>query len=352
MSSVDGLIVASRTTAVYDRASRPIVESLEGTETAAVTERAYTALGDVALTTLPDGTHRRSVVRFDGAVTKTELVPDVEDPSDPGAPVLSTEGATLDVLGRETAADDGDADSADDTVTTYDRLGRVLTTGPIGAVTAYSYDRAGNQITATDPAGVVTTTTYDPLNRATVVVANDVASPSGPADDVTTTTYYDPAGNVVAARDPREITSRTIVNVRDMVSEQIANCTDTGTLTPSTDPAACTGGTATLTANVRTDLLVRRPGQPDEVRVRRRPRRAVPDEDRDGVRCRRPGPGNARPARHDHPQRVQRRGPAHRHLHELHDVGHDRAHDLPGLGGVHGRRRERRHVQPPDPARL
>ena len=252
--SVDGLIVVSVTTDGYDRASRQTEEAVVGADATATTKRKYTTLSAVALTTLPDGTQQRATVRFDGAATATELLPADADANDPGATVLSTDGATFDILGRETATDDGDADTANDTTTTYDRLGRVLTTGPTGALSTFTYDRAGNQLTSTDAAGIATTTTYDPLNRAVVVIANDVATPLGPTDDVTTTTWYDAAGNLIAARDPRGITTRTVVNARDMTSETIADCTDTGTLTPSTNPPACTGGTPTLTANVKTDL--------------------------------------------------------------------------------------------------
>jgi YD repeat-containing protein len=148
-----------------------------------------------------------------------------------------------------------DADTVTDTITTYDRLGRVLTSTTHGAITSHVYDRAGNEVSVTDPAGIVTTTTYDPLGRATVVITNDVASPSGPVEDITTTTFYDAAGNTIAARDARGVTTRSIVNVRDQVSRSIANCTDSGT-TPTTNPAGCTGaGTHTTTANVISDTV-------------------------------------------------------------------------------------------------
>ncbi len=75
-----------------------------------------------------------------------------------------------------------------------------------------------------------------------------------PTHDITTRTWYHAAGNTTAVRDPRGITTRTLYNVRDQVAMSIANCTDTGTTTPSTNPSACTGGTLPTTANVPTEF--------------------------------------------------------------------------------------------------
>jgi YD repeat-containing protein len=121
-----------------------------------------------------------------------------------------------------------------------------------GTATTHSWDATTNRTSVRIGTGIVTTTTYDALDRARVVVVNDVATKSLPTQDITTETFYDAAGNTVAVRDPRGITTRTIVNARDLARETIADCTDPGTLTPSTNPPSCTGGTATTTANVRT----------------------------------------------------------------------------------------------------
>ena len=159
---------------------------------------------------------------------------------------------TFDLLGNELTI----ADPAGHTTTnTYDHLGRLLTKTIGGRSTTYTYDRAGNQLTVTDPAGIVNTTTYDALDRATVVIANDVASPSLPTEDITTRTYYDAAGNVVAVMDAAGITTRTILDARGLPAIVITDCTDSGT-TPTSNPPACTGGgTHDDTTNVVTQRI-------------------------------------------------------------------------------------------------
>jgi YD repeat-containing protein len=117
-------------------------------------------------------------------------------------------------------------------------------------VTTTTYDRAGNAVSSTDPAGILTTTVYDPLNRSITLIANDVASPTLPTQDVTTRTCFDAAGTTIAVKDPRGISSRMIPNARGVATTAIANCTDSGT-TPTSNPPACTGaGTHDATTNV------------------------------------------------------------------------------------------------------
>jgi RHS repeat-associated protein len=229
----------------YDLAGQPVEERLADPGEPA-TVRSYTTLGAVRTTITPIGVRKVDVTDLAGRRTqaRTEADPLL------GLPALVAT-SEFDTLGRQTSETD---EAGHETVNTYDRLGRLLTSSLEGATTSYSYDRAGNQLSETDPEGVVTTTAYDPLGRAISVVVNDVASPNEPDEDVTTTTWYDAAGNTVAVRDPGGITARTIVNVRDGTARTIANCTDSGT-TPTSDPPACTGaGTHSDTANVITDL--------------------------------------------------------------------------------------------------
>jgi RHS repeat-associated protein len=157
---------------------------------------------------------------------------------------------TYDPLGRELTT----TDAAATTTNTYDRSGRLLTALVGGGTTTTAYDRNGNETRVTSPQGIVTTTVYDPLNRVTQTIGNDVASPALPTEDVTTTTYYDAAGRTVAVKDPKGITTRSIPNVRGQAKQTIANCTDSGT-TPTSNPPACTGaGTHTTIANVVTTI--------------------------------------------------------------------------------------------------
>ena len=107
-------------------------------------------------------------------------------------------------------------------------MGRAISTVLGGTTTTSTYDRNGNRRTVTGPyptagpAAPLETTQDENLDRPTVVIANDVANPTLPTEDVTTTTYYDAAGHTVAGRDatkPTGITTRTIVNVRGLASQ-------------------------------------------------------------------------------------------------------------------------------------
>ncbi len=79
-------------------------------------------------------------------------------------------------------------------------------------ITVYTYDEAGNLIATTDPAGRITRTYYDALNRPTVSVQNlsgqavEVTTPPDydpayPDQNLRTTTTYDAAGHVLSAAD-------------------------------------------------------------------------------------------------------------------------------------------------------
>ncbi len=243
VTNAGGTATATTTTRTYYLTGYLAREVLVGAQPVAV-EATYLPRG--AIKTVASVDRTTSMAYFlDGAV-KTRAT------SGSGG-VVSTEATTYDSLGRELTTDDADADTTPDAINTYDRLGRLLTTTTAQRTTTYTYDRSGNQLTVTDPEGIVTTTTYDPLGRATVTIANDVASPSGSQDDITTTSYHDAAGNMVATTDARGITTRSVLNVRDQVSRTIANCTDAGT-TPTSAPATCTGaGTHNNATNVITD---------------------------------------------------------------------------------------------------
>jgi RHS repeat-associated protein len=233
-----------RTLHTFDLLHRSTEERLASPDDP-VTVRSYTTLGAVRTTALPSGVTKTQVTDFRGLATREE--------TESGGATPLVDNHTYDRLGNELTVDDADPDTSADTTNTYDRLGRLLTTTTGGQTTTYGYDRAGNQVSVTEPAGIVTTTTYDPLDRAVTVVANDVANPTLPTEDVTTRTWYDAAGNGIAVQDARGITTRSFPNARDEVWATISNCTDTGTTTPSTNPPACTGGTPTTTANVRTE---------------------------------------------------------------------------------------------------
>ncbi|HET9346554.1 MAG TPA: RHS repeat-associated core domain-containing protein, partial [Candidatus Limnocylindrales bacterium] len=234
MTVADGV----QTDRTFDGLGRAVTETVEDV---GVTTHGFDAAGNEVHTGSADGVDTDRTFSFTGwALSETV------DPL--GTPLQTVK--TYDRLGRESTSTVANGPDPIVTTTTYDRPGRAMTVTVAGAQTTNAYDRAGNRTSVTDPAGIVTTTTYDALDRPTTVVANDVASPSLPSQDVTTSTYYDATGTAVAVRDPAGTTVRTIANARGLGKQIIANCTDSGT-TPTPNPPACTGaGTHNATTNV------------------------------------------------------------------------------------------------------
>jgi RHS repeat-associated protein len=233
VSTTSGGVTATK---VFDGLGQPTELSVGSSTSTA----GYDGRGMTTATADPAGVQVTSAYDLGGRLLSETVDPGV------GHFNLTTTHA-YDLLARETSSTTPEGIT---TTTAYDRAGRVVSSSVAGATTAYTYDRAGNQVSSTDPDGTVTTTTYDALNRATTIIANDVAAPTLPIEDVTSTTYYDAAGRVVAVRDDAGITTRSIFNPRGAVSQTIANCTDQGT-TPTADPANCTGaGTHDATTNV------------------------------------------------------------------------------------------------------
>jgi RHS repeat-associated protein len=232
-----GGVTTSRT---FDGLGRVITESVA----AAVTTRSYDGQGREKEIVDAEGLSTVSTHDLAGRLLAETV--------DPGGAALETSHA-YDRLGRLVSTT---APGSSTTTTAYDRPGRVTSTTEASASTSFTYDRAGNQTSAVAPDGTVTATVVDALNRATIVVANDVTSPTEPTEDVTTTTYYDAAGQTVAVKDAHGVTGRSMPNVRGQVMKAIANCTDSGTAPPS-NPATCTGnGTHDATTNiVRTTIF-------------------------------------------------------------------------------------------------
>jgi RHS repeat-associated protein len=277
-----GLTTVNQTTHVYDLANR---EKTTIDPALAETDTNFDAAGEVISTTAVGITTTKTydgrgnaVTEITGADTtshawdgqsrEVETIDPTEQTTDKvydlggrivsetvqGADPLTTQH-TYDALGRELTATDPQSAV---TSSTYDRSARLISRSVGGSRTDTAYDRDGNSISVTGPypaagpAAPLTTSVYDPLNRAIQTIANDVATPTLPTEDVTTTTYYDAAGHTLAVKDPKGITTRSILNARGLVAQSIADCTDTG-MTPPSNPAACTGGgTPDTTTNVVT----------------------------------------------------------------------------------------------------
>ena len=245
------------TSSTFDGLGRVLSE----TNPDGTTDRTYDAQGNEIATDSGDGdTTERTF-------TRTGWV--IQELSDPLGLALKTDHA-YDRLGRELSVTDPYAGGTPGATTTmtYDRAGRQLTSqttgGPLVTTTS---DRNGNAVAVLGADGKMSASLVDPLDRVvtsignctnsgtTVPAAGSTCAGTGTADattNVTTRTFYDKTGGTVAVKDPKGITTRSILNARGLASETIANCTDTGT-TPTADPPACVGaGTANDATNVRT----------------------------------------------------------------------------------------------------
>ena len=102
---------------------------------------------------------------------------------------------TYDKAGNQVTSTDPDNDT---TTTTYDALDRQSTVKtPDGGVTTYVYDNDGRLYVLVDPVGNRTTFLYDSLGRQTTQISPSVNSGSG----VTSTTQYDADGEVTQTTD-------------------------------------------------------------------------------------------------------------------------------------------------------
>ena len=180
-----GSAVNRTTSHVYDLSNR---ETQVTDPAAVVATRAYDAAGDL-LTELSGGT--TTTRTYDGL---GQVI--TED-----ANGVST-SYTYNGAGQVTMSS---TDGVDHTMT-YDLAGRSLSDteddGGLGLVTSHAYDRLGREVTTTDANGIVRTTVYDRVGRVVTTIANDVANPSRPDEDVTTSFVYDRGGNQIGTTGP------------------------------------------------------------------------------------------------------------------------------------------------------
>ena len=213
------------TTTTYDGTGATVGTTVAvGTGASATTETAYDAAGRAIAVKDPVGTISRNLYNAAGQLATT--IVNCTDTTPPSAWAACAGTATPD--------------------------------GTVNVTTTYAYDAAGNQASLTAPNGRVTTSVYDADARLITRIENDVATPSGPAEDVTTSYFYDAAGRLAAVQAPTTDGStfaitRSVYDAAGRLVRQIANCVDTD------DPANCGGadgqtpGTRTFEQNVVTD---------------------------------------------------------------------------------------------------
>lgn len=167
----------------YDALQRVKTRSLAGL----VTTYTYDAAGQLLQVTMPDGAFM--AFAYDGAQRLTQTTDNT------GSRVVYT----YDFAGNRVQEDVFDPASA--LVRTKKRVFAYLTRtvqelGALNQTTTTVFDPQGNVSTVTDPLGNVTTRTYDPLNRLASV--KDALVPAG-----TTTLAYDGQDHVVGVTDAR-----------------------------------------------------------------------------------------------------------------------------------------------------
>jgi RHS repeat-associated protein len=250
ISLSDGGVTTSRT---FDGLGRTLTETVNGD----VTSYTFDPAGHERSSQDAGGVTTDRVFDRGGRLVSETVLDAVGD--------LTTTNA-YDLLDRSTSVTDPDGAV---TTTTYDRPGKALTTAVDGFVSTHAYDRAGNLLSTKNPAGDVSASVVDPLDRTTQAIGNctnsgttqpsagTVCTGSGTRDsttNITITTYYDAADNVVATKDSTGSVARSIPNVRNLAKTSFSNCTNSGT-TPPADPATCAGtGTADSKTNVKSTM--------------------------------------------------------------------------------------------------
>lgn len=168
-----------------------------------------------------------------------------------------TTSATYDALGQTLTATDALGVVSQNV---YDQRGNLMQStanyvsggahdAQTNVTTQFGYDALGRRVSATDPKGVVTQTTYDVDGNTTQTVANYL---SGGAHDnhtnVTTTTAYDAAGNATLATDARGATTTTTVDRDNRAVEAVVK--DGGGTTLSDRKTAYDGAGRKVSAQV------------------------------------------------------------------------------------------------------
>ena len=227
------------TTLVYDARRRLLSRTVDATGTPSTTTFEYDGVGNITLTTLPNGSFllntydaaQRLTAVEDNLGNKIEYTLDAlgnrtqEDVKDPQGTLTRTLSRTYNTLnrliqttggaGQITTFDYDDNGNQTDiiidptsqnpgglnqaTQQAFDALNRLkTTTDPKQGVTTFGYDDRDNLTSVTDPTGLTTTYTYNRLDR--------LISQTSP-DTGTTTFVYDSAGNRLSQTDARGITS-------------------------------------------------------------------------------------------------------------------------------------------------
>ena len=266
------------TTRVFDGLGRATSETVGTAPDAVVTTRTYDGQGR-ELTATTAGSTTKEVYDLAGRLTTV-----IEDFG--GLDLTTAHG--YDPLGREVKIIDPAGTASR---TGYDRLGRacrtveastqgdaawaalanVCTSALPDPSTATTHDAAGNAVAVLGTDARMSAALVDPLDRVITSITNctnsgttvpaigTMCAGSGTQNattNITSRTWYDAAGTIVATQDPADTADRTIVNVRGLVKETIANCTDDGTTPPSTaSPPACVGDpTPPAGTNIRSTM--------------------------------------------------------------------------------------------------
>lgn len=219
----------------------------------ATTVYTYTPWGATQSITQPDGSSM--TYTYDAAQRVTRITDNNGDYID-YCPDSGVPGMCLDASGHQLVEHTVDWSPTSQVIRRklsreYDELGRLYRSlNADNDATTHTYDHAGNQITKTDPNGVVTRNQYDPLNRLIESIQDDGVG----IDDINAKTEYryDARNNLTKVIDPNLLETTYVFN--ELSDKVTLISPDTGTTSYEFDDAG--NRTAQVNANgVRTEYV-------------------------------------------------------------------------------------------------
>ncbi|MFE2942546.1 LamG-like jellyroll fold domain-containing protein [Streptomyces sp. NPDC059255] len=225
---------------LYDDAGNAVQETVENGAASRTTKYAYDQRGLTTSQTDPGGRTTEFLYDELGRPLATKA-PEVTTESNGSAPAKTrpTSWTGYDTFGAATESVDALGNT---NRSTYDRLGRLLTTTapaytapgsgtPVTPTVTNTYDALGNVTESTDPLGRITRYTYDRQNR---LMTRDEPTGSGPGDDRARWSYtYTRTGEVLSVTDPNGARAETTYDDMDrpVTTTQLERAPEPGSFT-------------------------------------------------------------------------------------------------------------------------
>jgi YD repeat-containing protein len=219
----------------------------------------YDQYGEVLTQTDPKGMVTKYV--YDGQGDRTSTIQNYVSGGGSDSQTNVTTSATFDALGQQVTATDPLGVVSE---TVYDIRGGVMATiqnyisgGPTddhtNVKTQNGFDALERQTSTTDPKGIVTETVYDADGRTIKSIQDYVAGQGSDSQtNVTSTAAYDAAGNGTLATDPKSNTTTTSFDADNRAYEAVQKGSDGTTISDqktSYDPAGQVTSTQVIDGN-------------------------------------------------------------------------------------------------------